>query len=144
MAKTASDQTGLQPYFLTLNLQTLWLRYYARFIIVDCPLSCHDERVGFQKGKGGKVATTRPKLRVNRQDYSHISSLSTCRLNGFRYYARFITVDRPLSRHDERVGFQKGKEGKVATTRILAHNLVPTWYKIFPFFALPTLIFVIA
>ena len=86
LAKTASDQTGLQPYFLTLNLQTLWLRYYARF----------------------------------------------------------ITVDRPLSRHDERVGFQKGKEGKVATTRILAHNLVPTWYKISPFFALPTLIFVIA
>ena len=86
LAKTASDQTRLQPYFLTLNLQTLWLRYYARF----------------------------------------------------------ITVDRPLSRHDERVGFQKGKEGKVATTRILAHNLVPTWYKIFPFFALPTLIFVIA
>jgi len=86
LAKTASDQTGLQPYFLTLNLQTL----------------------------------------------------------GLRYYARFITVDRPLSRHDERVGFQKGKGGKVATTRILAHNLVPTWYKISPFFALPTLIFVIA
>ena len=86
LAKTASDQTGLQPYFLTLKLQTLWLRYYARF----------------------------------------------------------ITVDRPLSRHDERVGFQKGKGGKVATKRILAHNLVPTWYKISPFFALPTLIFVIA
>ena len=68
-------------------------------------------------------------------------NLQTLRL---RYYARFITVDRPLSRHDERVGFQKGKEGKVATTRILAHNLVPTWYKISPFFALPTLIFVIA
>jgi hypothetical protein len=49
-------------------------------------------------------------------------------------------VDRPLSHHDERVGFQKGKGGKVATTRILAHNLVPTWYKISPFFALPTLI----
>ena len=64
-------------------------------------------------------------------------NLQTLRL---RYYARFITVDRPLSRHDERVGFQKGKEGKVATTRILAHNLVPTWYKISPFFALPTLI----
>ena len=86
LAKTASDQTGLQTDFHTLNLQTL----------------------------------------------------------GLRYYAHLITVDRPLSRHDERVGFQKGKEGKVATTRILAHNLVPTWYKIFPFFALPTLIFVIA
>ena len=82
LSQNCKSQVGLQPEFITLNLQTLWLRYYARF----------------------------------------------------------ITVDRPLSRHDERVGFQKGKGGKVATKRILAHNLVPTWYKISPFFALPTLI----